>query len=165
MHVVLAYAPNSGREGRLEFRLQQWEPSVRALLSRLQRSGKPVLFQGDLNVAHRRELDAWGTTDAEFGHFKASVRTREEAAAFDELLSECELVDGFRFFHPAERSATCWAQKAKGKPDQREHWKRYDYALVFKSRVQPATGRGARLLDVRHRGEVFEAGKGRTTCR
>lgn len=72
MHVVLAYAPNSGREGRLEFRLQQWEPSVRALLSRLQRSGKPVLFQGDLNVAHRRELDAWGTTDAEFGHFKAS---------------------------------------------------------------------------------------------
>ena len=88
---------------------------------------------------------------------------REEAAAFDELLSACELVDGFRFFHPAARSATCWAQKAKGKPEQREHWKRYDYALVSKSLVQPAAGRSARLacrlLDVRHRGEVFEAGR------
>ncbi len=163
MHVVLAYAPNSGREGRLQFRLDQWEPSVIALLRRLQRSGKPVLLQGDLNVAHRRELDAWGTTDAEFGQYKASGRTREEAAAFDQLLSACELVDGFRFFHPAARSATCWAQKAKGKPEQREHWKRYDYALVSKSLVQPAAARGARLacrlLDVRHRGEVFEAGR------
>ena len=162
MHVVFAYAPNSGREGRLRHRLEEWEPSVREHLRALAASGKPVLYQGDLNVAHARELDCWGTTDAQFGGYKASGRTREEMAAMDTLLSECGLVDGFRHFHPEERSPTCWAQKKGGEPEQREHWKRYDYALVSKSLVkggQRGNSSGFRLLDVRHCGDAFEGGR------
>uniref|UniRef100_A0A7S0NXS7 DNA-(apurinic or apyrimidinic site) endonuclease n=1 Tax=Calcidiscus leptoporus TaxID=127549 RepID=A0A7S0NXS7_9EUKA len=157
MHVVLAYVPNSGRPGRLAFRLEQWEPSVRALLSDLQRSGKPLLYQGDLNVAHERSLDAWGTTAAQFGGFKASGRTREEAEAFEQLLDKCGLVDGFRFLHPSARSATCWAQKRAGEAEQREHWKRYDYALVSEGLARGS--RQLQLTEVRHRGDAFGGGR------
>ena len=76
LHVLFCYAPNSGRPGRLAFRLEEWEPSIRALIVGMQErsGGKPVLYQGDLNVAHVRELDAWGKTDAQFGGYKASGR-------------------------------------------------------------------------------------------
>ena len=50
---------------------------------------KPIIYQGDLNVAASRELDAWGTTDAEYGNWKASGRTREETAAFELMLRDC----------------------------------------------------------------------------
>ena len=167
-HVVLAYAPNSGRPGRLAFRIDQWEPCIRALLRELGAAKgqstppKPVVLQGDLNVAHVRALDAWGTTDAQFGGYKASGRTREEQAAFDTMLAECGLVDGFRYHHPDARSPTCWAQKAAGAADQREHWKRYDYALVSRSLVEGVSIGGhqaVRLTDVRHRGDAFEGGR------
>ena len=139
---------------------------MRELIGRLQAT-KPILLQGDLNVAHVRTLDAWGSTLAEFGGGKASGRTPEEAAALDALLSERGLLDGFRVFHPSERSATCWAQKRVGEPQQREYWKRYDYALVSKALV--ADTRGAemveacepklRLVDVRHLEDAFMGGR------
>ena len=157
LHVLFAYVPNSGRDGRLEYRLNQWEPSVRAYLNSLD-GKKPVLYQGDLNVAHNRALDCWGTTDSQFGGYKASGRTREEMVAMDTLLSECNLVDGFRHFHPNERSGTCWAQKKAGEPEQREHWKRYDYAVVSKPLVEKGKGR-VRLVDVRHLHDAFEGGR------
>jgi exonuclease III len=112
-----------------------------------------------------RELDAWGTTDAQFGGYKASGRTREEANAFDMLLKECALVDGFRTLHPHERSATCWAQKKAGVPEQREHWKRYDYVLASKALLSPED-RGVsrphsspKLVAVRHLKDAFEGGR------
>ena len=100
MHVLLVYAPNSG-ESRLQFRVVDWEPSMRKLIAGLQRTGKPVLYQGDLNVAHVRALDHWGTTDSQFGSYKQCGRTREEMAAMGTLLDECELVDGFRWVLPS----------------------------------------------------------------
>lgn len=164
LHVLLVYAPNSGRPGRLAFRIQQWEPSMRELIRRLLSSAKPVLLQGDLNVAHVRALDAWGSTLAEFGGGKASGRTPEEAAAFDALLAECGLVDGFRAFHPTDKSATCWAQKRTGQPHQREHWKRYDYAVVSKTLVanvdcDEMIKPGLRLVGVHHLDGTFEGGR------
>lgn len=171
LHILLVYAPNSGRPGRLAFRTDEWEPSVRDLIRRLQSSNspatKPLLLQGDLNVAHVRALDAWGSTLAEFGGGKASGRTPQEAAAFDKLLSECGLLDGFRALHPSERSATCWAQKKTGQPLQREFWKRYDYAVVSKQLVVAPGGGGEamggppglRLVDVRHLDGAFEGGR------
>ena len=158
LHVLLVYAPNSGRPGRLEFRCDRWEPALRRLLDELRRDGKPVLYQGDLNVAHVRDLDAWGSTDAQFGGYKASGRTREEQAAMSVLLDECGLMDGFRHFHPRERSATCWAQKKTGSPNQREHWKRYDYALASRALVDGGAD-GVRLVDVRHLHDAFEGGR------
>ena len=167
---MCAFAPRlfgSGRPGRLAFRLEQWEPSIRALIASLQEGGKPVLYQGDLNVAHRRELDAWGTTDAQFGGYKASGRTREEMEAFGLMLQECGLVDGFRCLHREECSPTCWAQKKAGLAEPREHWKRYDYACVSSSLVEKGGGGTGgssggprlRLVDVRHRGDAFAGGR------
>ena len=145
-----------------------------------------MLYQGDLNVAHTRALDAWGTTDAQFGRYAASGRTREEAAAFDELLRSCGLVDGFRALHPTARSGTCWAQKREGEAEPREYWKRYDYALVSRALLEDGhscrsshsisnrrgKGRGEgsslsavvrkaelRLVQVRHRADAFAGGR------
>ena len=59
LHVLLVYAPNSGRPGRLAFRIQQWEPSMRELIRRLLSSAKPVLLQGDLkDTTSTRDADA-----------------------------------------------------------------------------------------------------------
>ena len=72
------------------------------------------------------------------------------------------LVDGFRVLHPAAKSATCWAQKKAGAPEQREHWKRYDYALVSACMLDaavPAEDGTPRLVEVRHRGDAFEGGR------
>jgi exonuclease III len=177
--VVCVYAPNSGRKGRLEFRVNQWEPSVRALISNLRGSSAscggdagqrptPLIYLGDLNVAHVRALDCWGTTDSQWGNWKASGRTREEASALDLLLSECGLIDSFRHFHPSTKSGTCWAQKAANVPveAQRQHWKRYDYALIThdllntttsvrKSEVAP----GLRVEGVQHLADAFSGGR------
>ena len=43
-------------------------------------------------------------------------------------------------------------------PEQREHWKRYDYAVVSKPLVEKGKGRG-RLVDVRHLHDAFEGGR------
>ena len=165
LHVLLVYAPNSGR--RAAFRLEQWEPSIRAWIKTLHEDGrKPVLYQGDLNVAHQRTLDCWGTTAAQWGSGKASGRTEDEILAFEKLLEECKLVDGFRKLHPTEASPTCWAQKKAGEEGQREYWKRYDYCLVSKQLLH--LGEGAidaagcappRLVDVRHREDAFAGGR------
>lgn len=161
-HLVLAYAPNSGREGRLDFRINEWEPAVRALLCRLSSTGnKVVIFQGDLNVAHRRECDCWGDTDGQWGGGKASGRTPDEQRAFDALLSDCGMLDGFRARpHPGDASATCWHQKANGAPGQRAHWKRYDYALMSNALVSgKGMPGGLQLVHVRHHAEAFEGGR------
>ena len=176
--VVCVYAPNSGREGRLTFRIDQWEPSVRTYVKRLRtdcsadlydggadRRAKPLIYLGDLNVAHDRDLDCWGTTDSQWGNWKASGRTREEASALDLMLSECDLVDGFRHFHPSTKSGTCWAQKAATVPveAQREHWKRYDYALITPDLLgtadTDAAPAGLRVEEVQHLADAFVGGR------
>ena len=50
--VVNAYIPNSGQElKRLEYR-QKWDMAVREYLVDLASGRRPVIFTGDLNVAH-----------------------------------------------------------------------------------------------------------------
>ena len=162
MHVLLVYAPNSGnpeksasgerRPKRLAFWLDEWEASMRALASQLQRSSgepKPLLVQGDLNVARSRELDCYGSTAKEWGYYTMPGRTEEEARALQRMLDEASLVDGFRWLHPTERSATCWASF-------REQWKRYDYALASEALVSDAGVGGVRLVDVRHLSDAFQ---------
>ena len=138
--LVFVYVPNTAAgkaSDRWSYRLGSWEVDVRSYLNELQAT-KPVVYQGDLNVAHQRELDGWGTTPQQFGGFRAAGRTREEAAAMDCLLHECALVDGFRHLYPEKKDGTCWSSKPKNAPAQREYWKRYDYALVSRALVQLA---------------------------
>ena len=151
-----------GNGTRRTLRLEQWEPAVRRWISGLlAEAHKPLVYQGDLNVAHKRFLDCYKHDPA---NCTASGRTEAEMAAMDALLEGCELIDGFRHCHPQERSGTCWHTKKVGADSPREHWKRYDYALVSRSLVEGGAGgngRGGklRLADVRHLSDAFEGGQ------
>lgn len=51
-YVICAYVPNSGRGlVRIDYR-QQWNQDFLAYINRLN-ANKPIIYGGDLNVAHR----------------------------------------------------------------------------------------------------------------
>jgi exodeoxyribonuclease-3 len=101
-HLVTVYAPNSQRElVRLAYRVGEWERDFLAWLQDLRRT-KPVIFCGDLNVAHQ-EID--------LANPRANRRnagfTDEERACFTRLLA-AGYVDSFRALHPAATEAYSW---------------------------------------------------------
>lgn len=108
--LVCAYVPNSG-EGltRLDFRINEWERDMRAHLTTLAAT-KPVVYGGDLNVAHL-DADIWNPTAK---HIPKSAGTSPaERAAFGELLATCDMADTFRARHPdAVGCFTFWSTRA-----------------------------------------------------
>ena len=94
-YLVCAYVPNS-QDGlrRLDYRMQ-WEDAMRAYLQKLD-AVKPVVFCGDLNVAHE-EIDLKNPAT---NHFNAGF-SDEERAKFGELLA-AGFTDSWRFQHPDE---------------------------------------------------------------
>lgn len=51
--VVTVYVPNSGDKlVRLKYRTEKWDAALRAYVETLEAKGKPVMVNGDLNVAH-----------------------------------------------------------------------------------------------------------------
>lgn len=51
--VVTLYVPNSGQKlERLPYRTKEWDVALRAYVETLESEGKPVVVNGDLNVAH-----------------------------------------------------------------------------------------------------------------
>jgi len=100
--LVTVYTPNSGRGlARLDYRLE-WDRAFLRYLRRLEKS-KPVVFCGDLNVAHR-EID--------IANPKANRRnagfTDEERDSFSRVL-ESGFVDTFRELHPEAGQYTWWS--------------------------------------------------------
>lgn len=100
--VVTVYTPNSKNDlSRLELRHKQWDPAFLEHIKQLEAS-KPVLFSGDLNVAHA-EID--------LANPKPNVGkhgfTNEEREGFDKFL-EAELFDTFRTLHPDQEAAFTW---------------------------------------------------------
>lgn len=119
--VVNVYTPNSQRElTRLEYR-QQWDKAFLAYLRRLERQ-KPVIFCGDLNVAHT-ELDLANPKGNEGEH----GFTPEERAGFDALV-QAGFVDTFRMFTQGNGHYTWWAPFANARA-RNIGW-RIDYFLV-----------------------------------
>ncbi|MDB6174881.1 MAG: Exodeoxyribonuclease Xth [Chthoniobacteraceae bacterium] len=130
--VVNAYVPNSQRElTRLEYR-QKWDCDFLAYLKRLEEK-KPVIFCGDLNVAHG-ELDlARPRQNAGTCGF-----TPQERAGFDALVA-AGFVDTFREFEKCGGHYTWWSVMA-GARGKNIGW-RIDYFLVsdlLKSRLKSA---------------------------
>ena len=77
------YQPNSQRGlTRLAYRTGEWDPVFRAFVKKLEKRGKPVVFCGDLNVAH---------TEIDLANPKTNRRnagfTDEERANFTQLLA------------------------------------------------------------------------------
>ena len=100
--LVNVYTPNSQRGlTRLEYR-QEWDRHFLSYLKELEQK-KPVIFCGDLNVAH---------TEIDLARPKDNVRnagfTIEERNGFDRFVS-AGFVDSFRLLHPTEIKYSWWS--------------------------------------------------------
>jgi exodeoxyribonuclease III len=119
--VVNAYVPNSKRElTRLEYR-QQWDRDLLTYLKGLE-ARKPVIFCGDLNVAH---------TELDLARPKQNVKTHgftpEERAGFSAMV-EAGFIDTFREFEPGPGHYSWWSQMSDARA-RNLGW-RIDYFLV-----------------------------------
>ena len=107
--VVTCYTPNSQNElARLDYRME-WDDAFRNYLKSLDER-KPVIFCGDLNVAHR-EIDLKNPkTNRRNAGF-----TDEERGKFSDLL-DSGFTDTFRFFYPdAENIYSWWSYRFKAR--------------------------------------------------
>jgi len=102
--LVNVYTPNSQRGlTRLDYRVKEWDPAFLDYLRQLGKK-KPVVFCGDLNVAHA-EIDL---TNPKANRRNAGF-TDEERTNFSELLA-VGYVDTFREFEKGPGHYTWWSQ-------------------------------------------------------
>ena len=100
-YVVTVYTPNAQDElKRLAYRMQ-WEADFLAYLKKLEEK-KPVIFCGDLNVAHK-EIDLKNPKT----NRKNPGFTDEERGCFSKVL-ESGFVDTFRHFYPDQEGIYSW---------------------------------------------------------
>lgn len=121
-YLVCAYVPNS-QDGlrRLDYRMR-WEEDLRGYLRGL---SKPVVFCGDLNVAHE-EIDLKNPAT---NHFNPGF-SDEERGKFSALLA-AGFVDTWRTLHPEEVKYSWWSYRMAAR-DRNVGW-RIDYFLVSES--------------------------------
>ena len=133
-YLVTVYTPNS-QEGlkRLDYRMQ-WEDDFLAYIQSLDRK-KPVIYCGDLNVAHQ-EIDLKNPKT----NRKNAGFTDEERAKMTTVLSS-GFVDTFRYFYPdAEGVYSWWSYRFRAR-EKNAGW-RIDYFIVserLKDRLENAS--------------------------
>ncbi len=119
---LTVYTPNSGEElKRLEYR-QKWEDDFRAYLCAL-REKKPVVFCGDLNVAHK-EIDLKNPST----NRRSAGFTDEERKKMTSLL-DAGFIDSFRLLHPEEKNRYSWWSYRFRARERNTGW-RIDYFIV-----------------------------------
>ncbi len=124
-YVVTVYTPNSQRElTRLSYRME-WEAAFLAYLKKLEEK-KPVIFCGDLNVAHK-EIDL---KNPKSNHKNAGF-TDEERACFDKVV-ESGFVDTYRYFYPDKEGVYSWWSYMFQARAKNAGW-RIDYFVVSES--------------------------------
>ena len=130
--VVNVYTPNAKPDlSRLALRHTQWDPAFLAYLQQLE-DRKPVIFCGDLNVAHRPE-DLANPKANEGEHWY----TKEERAGIDALL-EAGFVDTFRIFTEGNGHYTWWSHFSNARA-RNVGW-RIDYFFVSKALKKKVQG-------------------------
>ena len=132
-YLVTVYTPNS-QDGlaRLDYRME-WEDAFLSYLKGLEVK-KPVVFCGDLNVAHQ-EIDLKNPKT----NRKNAGFTDEERAKFSRLL-ENGFIDTFRYFYPDLEGAYSWWSYRFHAREKNAGW-RIDYFLVssaLKDRLEDA---------------------------
>lgn len=118
---VCAYVPNAG-DGlkRLDFRLN-FEMDILNYLNKLNEK-KPVIYAGDLNVAHQ-EIDLKNPKANE----NNAGFTLQERNAFTNLLSQ-GYIDSFRYLYPDEIKYSWWSYRFNAR-NNNAGW-RIDYFVV-----------------------------------
>ena len=121
-YVVTVYTPNAKEDlSRLPLRHKHWDPAFLAYCQQLQNK-KPVIFCGDLNVAH---------TELDLAHPKPNRGkkgfTDEERSGFQNFV-DAGFVDTFRLFTQGNGHYSWWSNFAKAR-DRNVGW-RIDYVMV-----------------------------------
>jgi exodeoxyribonuclease III len=132
-YAVTVYTPNAKEDlSRVKLRHEHWDPAFLAWVRQLE-TKKPVIFCGDLNVAHT-ELDL---TNPKPNRGKKGF-TDEEREGFQNLV-DAGFVDTFRLFTHGNGHYTWWSHFANARA-RNVGW-RIDYVLVsasIKSAVKEA---------------------------
>lgn len=132
-YFITVYTPNSQRElTRLAYRMK-WEEDFLSYLKKLEEH-KPVIFCGDLNVAHK-EIDLKNPKN----NRKNAGFTDDERAKFT-ALTDAGFIDTFRYFYPDLEGAYSWWSYQFNARANNAGW-RIDYFLVSKcleNRLQDA---------------------------
>ena len=132
-YFLTVYTPNS-QDGlkRLEYRMR-WEDDFLAYVNELDRE-KPVIWCGDLNVAHR-EIDL---KNPKTNHMNPGF-TDEERNKMSVVL-DSGYIDTFRYFYPdLENAYTWWSYRMRAR-EKNVGW-RIDYFITsgrLKDRLQDA---------------------------
>lgn len=123
--LVCCYTPNS-QDGlkRLDYRMQ-WEQDLLAYLKQLD-TRKPVIYCGDLNVAHQ-EIDL---KNPKTNRHNAGF-TDEERACMTTLLAN-GFVDSYRHLHPTQTDIYSWWSYRFHAREKNTGW-RIDYFIVSRS--------------------------------
>ena len=123
--LVNCYTPNSkkGLE-RLDYRML-WEDEIKKYLIKLDKI-KPVIYCGDLNVAHE-EIDLKNPKT----NRKSAGFTDEERNKMTELL-KMGFTDTFRYLYPEKENAYSWWSYMSNAREKNVGW-RIDYFIVSKS--------------------------------
>ena len=120
-YLLCVYTPNAQRElARLDYRMA-WEDALRDYIIALDRE-KPVIYCGDLNVAHE-EIDL---KNPKTNHHSAGF-SDEERAKFTELLGS-GFTDTFRKLYPDKVEYSWWSYMMKAR-EKNIGW-RIDYFVV-----------------------------------
>ena len=120
-YLFCVYTPNAQRElARLDYRMS-WEDALREYIVALD-AKKPVIYCGDLNVAHE-EIDL---KNPKTNHHSAGF-SDEERGKFTELL-ESGFKDTFRTLYPDTVAYSWWSYMMKAR-EKNVGW-RIDYFVV-----------------------------------
>lgn len=122
--LVTVYTPNSkGDLSRLSLRHKKWDPAFLEYVTNLEKT-KPVIFCGDLNVAHTEDdLANPKQNEGEHGF------TKEERFGIDKII-ENGFVDTFRLFTKGNGHYTWWTHWANARA-RNVGW-RIDYFFTSK---------------------------------
>lgn len=131
--VVSVYTPNAKDDlSRLSLRHKQWDPAFLSYMKRLEKK-KPVIFCGDLNVAH---------TEDDLARPKENVGnkgfTNEEREGIEQMI-DAGFVDTFRLFTKGGGHYSWWTHWASARA-RNVGW-RIDYIMVssaLKAKVKEA---------------------------
>ncbi|MBO5269887.1 MAG: exodeoxyribonuclease III [Clostridia bacterium] len=138
-YFLCVYTPNAQRElARLDYRMA-WEDALRAYILSLD-AKKPVVYCGDLNVAHE-EIDL---KNPKTNHHSAGF-SDEERAKFSELLA-AGFTDTFRALYPDRVEYSWWSYMMKAR-EKNVGW-RIDY-FVVSERLAP------KVADANIRADIY----------
>ena len=132
-HFITVYVPNS-QDGlkRLDYRME-WEDAFLGYIKKLDKK-KPVIYCGDLNVAHQ-EIDL---KNPKTNRMNAGF-TDEEREKFGAVLN-AGFIDSFRYFYPEQADVYSWWSYRMRARERNTGW-RIDYFVVsekLKDRMQDA---------------------------